>query len=550
MRQHPARFTRRHVLKTGAVALAATTLPSRWAAATPHGDSPRALLPETTLANVMGPDVLEAALHAAITAGATYADVHVIHTRREEWQYFVGLDYPAPWWDTTLGLGVRALVKGYWGFVGLDGVVTPEMAAAAGRTAATQATLAATGKPRIVALAPTPVVTGTWTTPIDIDPFTVSLEEKADVIGALNDDIERLSINFGVGTLLTLIRQDRTFASSEGSVTTQTLYQIGGTVSVTAPRDWRTNLSGHRASDVFTMTGAGWEYVRQASVAVREEAPRLIEDALGSRRPKPVDVGRYDLVFDAKAIANILGTSIGVATEVDRAMGYEANRVGTSYLSDPLAMLGTYTVGSPHLTVTANRSMPGGAATLQWDDEGVVPRETTLVEHGILTDYQTTREAASWLAPYYQQIGTPVVSNGCAGMYGATDFMQQHSPNLVLQPGPHEVSFAELVKQTKKGLAIVGGESFADQQVLNGYGSGEIVYEIVHGKLAGTISGAQFVYRSPEFWKGLVAVGGARSAQTFGQWRSRNGWQGTLQSITAVPVLITGVAVMDMLRQV
>jgi len=532
------------LLKTGSIALAATALPYQFADAASVGEIDRSPLRRAEI-----PELLSAALHAANAAGATYADVHVLSTRREEWQYFVGLDYPAPWWDTTLGFSVRALVKGYWGFVGIDGVVTADIAAAAGRDAATQAALAARGKPRVAELASTPVVTGTWTMPVAIDPFTVSLEEKADVIGALNDDIERLHDGVGVGTLLTLSKQHRIFASSDGSYTTQTLYHTGGSLSVTVPRDWRSGLSGHRSADVFSVAGAGWEYVQQAGVAVRDAAPQLIEDALGSRRPKPVEVGRYDIVFDAKAIANILGTSIGVATELDRAMGYEANGVGTSYLDDPLAMLGTYKVGSPQLTVTANRSMPGCAATVQWDDEGVVPRETTLITDGILTDYQTTREAASWLAPYYQQHGTSVVSNGCAGMYEATDFMRQHSPNLVMRPGPHALSFADLVKNTKRGLAIVGGDWFVDQQLLNGTGSGEIVYEIVNGKLVGTISGAQVVYRSPNFWKGLVALGGATNAQTFGHWRVRDSYRGTFHSITAVPVLITGVAVTDLTRQ-
>jgi len=564
MRQYPARVTpvtRRQFLQTGSVALAVTTLPPRSAGAAPsvnRGDN-RSDIGQPCVNPLMPPsavtDLLDAALRAAKAAGATYADVHLMDTRREEWQAFVGLDARAPWWDTSLGFGVRALVKGSWGFVGLDGVVTPDVAATAGRNAANQAATAATGTPRTVELAPTPVVTGSWTTPIEIDPFTVSLEEKADLIGALNDDIERLSYQVGVGTTFTLSKQHRSFASSEGSSTTQTLYHTGAWLSVDVPRDWQTGLSGHRSADAFSMVGAGWEYLRQAAVTVRDDAPRLIEEALGSRRPKPIDVGRYDLVFDANAIASILGTSIGVATELDRAMGYEANGVGTSYLSDPLTMLGTYKVGSPLLTVTANRSMPGGAATLQWDEEGVAPREITLVNEGILTDYQTTREAASWLAPYYQQIGHPVASNGCAGMYEATDFMQQHSPNLVMRPGPHALSFADLVKNTKRGLAIVGGTSYlggmsySDQQVLNGRGSGEIVYEIVNGKLAGTISGAEFVYRSPEFWKGLAAVGGAASARTFGIRRSRtNGWRGTFHSVTAVPVLVTGVAVSDVLR--
>lgn len=491
----------------------------------------------------------DTAINAAVAAGASYADVHVIHTRYEEIGYYApGARIQGPDRRSTIGFGVRALVRGYWGFSGLDGMITTDVAARAGRDAANQAAMSATGKPRTVELASMPVATGSWVMPVEIDPFTVSQEEKADYLNTVCETVHSLRDGVGMMAEARMQKQERTFVSSEGSYTTQTLYQTGAWLTLDVWPDWMTELSGRRSIDFVSVAGAGWEYLRNAPV--RERVSRVIEEALSMRRPKPVDVGRYDLVLDAKAMADLIGTSVGVATELDRAMGYEANGVGTSYLAEPLDMLGNFKMGSSLLTVTANRSMPNGAATVKWDDEGVEPRETTLVKNGILTDFQTTREAASWLAAYYQKLGKPVASNGCAGMYAATSPMQQVSPNLVVQPGAHAVTFDDLVKDTKKGIAIVGGYSGSDQQVLNGYGMGQIVYEIADGKVVGTFSRAQYLYRSPDFWKNLIALGGERSAEAFGFERSRDSYDNrAAHTIVAVPAKVTGVAVVDYSRQ-
>jgi len=548
---HP--LTRRRFIEAGSMALAAATFAKRLSAMR-AGDAHQPL----TLDDPVLKQIADAALNAATSAGAQYADVRIMHTRYEDWGTFYGmpgfpkeLGFYEPSRYAKIGVGVRALVNGYWGVAGLDGVITPDVAAKAGRDAARQAAMAATGKPRIVELAPAPVATGSWVMPVEVDPFTVSLEEKADFVDALIDNVRSLQYGVGIDATLYFIKQERTFASSEGAYTTQTVYNTNAQCYLWVPNDWMTELAGVRSLDCFwgAGAGAGWEHIRD--MPVREQIVHAIDQAMSMRRPKPIDVGRYDVVFDARSMANLLGTSIGVATELDRAMGYRANDEGTSYLSDPLGMLGTYKIGSPLVTVTANRSMPGGCATVRWDDEGVAPRETTLVQDGILTDFQTTREGASWLAPFYRKRGKTVASNGCAGVYGPTDPLQQVSPNLVMQPGRDDTSFDELVRSTEKGLAIVGTWGSPDQQVLNGAGRSEIVYEIHKGKITGTFKDVVFLYRAPEFWRNVVAIGGARSAQRFGfnRWRKNEENDRTMQTIAAVPAKVKNVAVVDQMRK-
>ncbi len=159
----------------------------------------------------------------------------------------------------------------------------------------------------------------------------------------------------------------------------------------------------------------GWELFRDRPLV---EEMRARVDAMRAylQLPvKPIEVGRYDVMLDAYSVANIVYPTIGLATELDTAMGYEANADGTSYITAPLEMLSTFKMGAPALTITANRSEPGGATTVKWDDEGVEPDICTLVKDGVLHDFQTTRESAGWLKDAYLKAGRSVIrSHGFA----------------------------------------------------------------------------------------------------------------------------------------
>jgi TldD protein len=537
---------RRQFVQMGATALAATALSPRsgYAASSRWQDA------GTWLADT-DPDWRSLAAHAldaASGAGAQYADLRFRVTRLEDWDLFMGTDYPAPETTARVGVGVRVLIDGYWGFAGMTGLPTPPDMARLGQQAATQAGTLARGKSRRVELAPTPVVTdGRWIMPVQVDPFTVPWQEKVDYIDGMSDFIARQPFGAGTTTRLRFAKDERIFASTDNSFFAQTVFTTGATMRVGVGQDWMTERFGSRSVDFLTPAGAGWEYVVNAPF--EERAYALVEEARRSRRPKPVELGRYDVVFDAVALAGILDATIGPATELDRAMGYEANNGGTSFLNAPLDMLGTYRLASPLVTVMANRSMPGGAATVKWDDEGVEPDEFTLVKDGVLTDFQTTRESASWMASYYQKIGRPLRSHGCAGCDEATIPSSLWPPNFVLAPGVQHVSFDDLVAETKKGLAVVGGQSWADQQALNGTTSGDLVYEIRDGKLGQPLDAAEITWRAPEFWRNVVALGGAGSVRHVGMERGRDYAHRIPHTVAAVPAKVTQLALMGARRR-
>ena len=537
----------------GAAAVAAAALPRSVRAMVdstirgiPAGDASPA---ELTIDDPLVKSLALRAIDAARGAGATYADVRLTRTESQSF-----LDGPSRFWDDreTLAIGVRALVNGYWGFAASP-VWSNEEAVVLAQEAVAQAKANATGAPRTVELGTIPAASGSWVMPVQIDPFAMPLEEKIDFLASWTRLAREYHsrITLPMATVV-LARQARAVATSEGAYFTQTVYSSEGEFRFKVRhRSWQERGTARAAARGMTASGRGWEMFRDADPCA--QIPRMFEDAdeLVHAPHKPVDLGRFDIVFAAPVVATLVDKTIGVATELDRALGYEANAGGTSYLSNPLAMLGAYKVGNPLVTVTGNRSVQGGLATVRWDDEGVTPNDMTLVRDGIAVDFQTTREQSAWLAPWYQRQNTPVRSHGCAGAASAMDITMQSPPNLALRPTETATTFADLIAGTKKGIAIYESDVHTDHQARTGTTGGETVFrEIVNGKVGAVIAGGAILFNTSELWNNVTGIGGASGVEWLG-CRRRKGQpeQNTQHSVSAVPMAVKELAIVDEQRK-
>ncbi len=499
-------------------------------------------------------ELAAAALDAATAAGASYADVRFTLTRVESigangFLWFVSD-------DAESGLvGVRALADGAWGFAASPVWTTDEVARLA-RDAATQAAHNARSRRRRVVLGDhVPAAMGEYTTPIRRDPFTVSLPEKVETLLAFNEIPTRADVDVPVQASISVEhrRQQRTFASTEGAYASQTLYTSHPAYSI---RVGAGGPSVERKGDRPQPAAGGWEVLAEAPIA--DDVPGLLDDAEQMLRARPVSPDRYDVVFDAIVTAQILAQTIGVAAELDRVLGFEANAGGTTYLAPPLEILGHLALGPALLNVAADRSRPGGLATVRWDDDGVAPDEYSLVKDGVVVDYQTTRELAPVLASWYARSGRAVRSHGCAASEDALRFPTVQTPNLTLAPGHADATIDDLAAELGHGLVVrglegslgFGGGVTVDRQQLNGEINGNMVYEVRGGKRIGCVRNSQCLFRAPELWKSLAAVGGQRS-QLRSAWIARKGQpaQQLAFSVTAVPALFRRVAVTDALRK-
>jgi len=554
--------TRRDFLATTSLALVSPLLGARHGHLHGHtqllpADAGRSRLPATAwLPNAMPGDALRAlathAINAAKEAGATYADVRVAE-RHSMTMLLSPAEprLPQPRLEVTVSYGVRVVVDGASAFV-YGSTPSPDAVAAAARnavrTARGYARRDAQKTTHRIELAPIPVVTGEWTTPHELDPFTVPLEDHAAVLGAYRAASIRVAHGRdtpGFGVNLDWTREQRVFASTEGALVTQMLFSSAPSMLVMG----NFGLGGSGISltslmipDLMPMSG-GFETV--TNPARQDSIKRVTEEAvqLASLPRRMVDVGRYPVVFDGMTFGAILGQTVGPALELDRVAGFERDAGGDSFLK--LSTLGTQ-IASPLLSVTANRTPPSVVA-VQWDDDGVAPREYTCIRDGRLVDYHTSRQTAPILDDWYKTQGIPRRSNGCAVAPHADYPVMVRAPHLTVAPTARTASLAELCRDLGRGLLIRGMPHVStDQQFVSAsmslrnseFGACEM-FEIERGVPVRSIHGNAVEFATSKFLKALVALGDATTTQSTAlSFYKGNPWKGALQSVTAPAAVV------------
>ena len=444
------------------------------------------------------------ALDAAKLAGASYADVRISRNRNQslatrERQITNLAD------NETYGFGVRVLAGGGWGFAASRELSLDEAAVVA-RQAVAQAKANASAQLRPVVLAPVErYPDATWRSPVQVDPFDVPIEDKVALMLAANEAALGVQGARFVNMNMFFLREEKTFASTEGTFTHQTIYRSFPRMTITAV--------GNNEFQTLTSTdvqprGLGYEHVRDSKFV--ENAPRWAETAVKKLTAKPVQPGRYDLVLLPTHLWLTIHESIAHPTELDRIMGYEANFAGTSFISPPEQFLGKFRYGPEIMNVQGERSSPGGLSTVGWDDEGVKPDDYLIVKSGTLNDLQTTREQAPLLADWYRQSGKPVRSHGNSYAESWSNVQFQRMPNVNLLPHPtRDVPLDELIGGVGNGILIDGDGSFSiDQQRYNAQFGGQAYNEIKNGKVGAMLKDVAYQIRTPEFWNALDGIGG------------------------------------------
>jgi len=490
---------RREFLKHGALIGAAAA-----AGCAPARVDPRAgVLPA---ADASARELMMRALDAARAAGTDYADVRISRNRNQgiqtREQRVTGLSD-----NETMGIGVRVLAGGAWGFASTRDMDTASVERAA-RAAVAQARANRAALRRPVELAPAErVADGRWRAPAQIDPFDVPIEQKVEILLAANRAALGVAGARFVNSSMFFLREEKSFASTEGTFTHQTLFRALPRMTVTAVAPDGSDFQSRTSTDVQPM-GLGWEHVVAADMV--GNAPRWAEDAVRKLSARPVEPGTYDLVLLPSHLWLTIHESIAHPTELDRIVGYEANFAGTSFISPIDQFLGSFRYGPDFMNVQAERSAHGALSVAGWDDEGVAPREYLIVRDGILWDLQTTRELVRYMEPWYRRSNQPMTSHGQSYAQSWADVQFQRMPNINLLPYPdRDVPLEELISGVRRGILIDGEGSFSiDQQRYNAQFGGQVFHEIRDGRITGMLKDVAYQIRTPEFWNSMDLIGG------------------------------------------
>jgi len=442
-------------------------------------------------------ELAEAAISAALAAGASYADLRIQRISTEIIQLRDG-ELETSVINREIGLAVRVIVAGTWGFSSHP-ELSPYAAAATARRAVHVATVLAPLNKERVALAPEPVYAdASWVSHYDIDPFLVPTPEK---IAVLKDYSGRLLDADGVNHVsagLTAVKEQTFYADTFGSwITQQRVRVMPSLEAVTVDADAGTFDS---MRTLAPPTARGWEAVAGDEVwnwtDELAELPSLLAEKV---RAPSVMPGPTDLVIDPTNLWLTIHESIGHATEYDRAIGYEAAYAGTSFATPD--KLGTMQYGSSVMNVTADRTVEFGLASVGYDDEGVASQSWDLVRDGVFVGYQLDRVFAPRLGEQR--------SNGCSYADSPHHVPIQRMANVSLQPGADDLSTADLIGRVDDGIYIVGDKSWSiDMQRYNFQFTGQRFYRIRDGALYGQLRDVAYQATTTDFWNSMEAVGG------------------------------------------
>ncbi len=466
-------------------------------------------------------DLALEALNAAQAAGASYADARIGRYRRQSVntreRNVSGVSD-----SESFGIGIRAIVGGSWGFASTSSM-TKESIGRAAQEAVRLAKAARAVQKRPVVLAPVAAVKGTWRTPIRRDPVDVPIEEKVALLLAANEAALKVPKIRFVNSGLQLLREEKTLATTDGTLVTQTYVRVGPQFSATAIGDG----DFQSYTEELAPRGSGWEYIE--SLNMPGNAEKWAALAAEKLTAKSVEVGRYDLILDPTNLWLTIHESIGHPTELDRAMGYEANYAGTSFIAPPEKFLNKFRYGRDFMNVQADRTQEDSLSRTMWDDEGVPAEKWMIVDKGIFKDYQTTREQAAWIAPL-----TGVnKSHGCSFADSWASVQFQRMPNISLMPGEQDIDIDDIVAATEKGIVVKNRGSWSiDHQRFNFQFSGQAYYEVKNGKITGMLKDVAYQSRTPDFWNSMDMIGGQKSYWLGGSFGDGKGQPGQSNSVS------------------
>jgi TldD protein len=434
-------------------------------------------------------DLTDHALNVAKLAGARYADIRILD-RREQVVSVKNGNVDGVGDQDSQGFGVRVLVDNSWGFASSAYVARDEVERVTS-LAVKIARASALVPGENVDLGPGISSTGKYTTPFQVDPFSVSLEEKLDLLFRA-DAIMRHNAGVKVVESNALaVRTHKFFANTDGAFVEQTVYETGGAIAATSVNDTEVQIRSHPNSFRYQGTG-GWEYVTKADLVGNAE--RVAEEAVKLMFADVCPSRQTTLILGSSQLALQIHESCGHPAELDRVYGTEAAFAGRSFLTTDKR--NNYRYGSDLVNLTADSVRSTGLGTFGWDDEGVPASSTPLVKNGEFVGYLMSRETAAKLG---------LRSNGCMRGEGWNRIPLIRMTNVSLEPGTWKLE--DLIADTDDGIYMETNRSWSiDDMRLNFQFGTEVGYEIKHGKRGRLLKNCTYAGITPDFWNSCDAI--------------------------------------------
>ncbi len=466
--------------------------------------------------------VRSAALERASSLGCSHAELRVERIRSQALSLRdAKVETTAD--DVELGMGIRVVHDGVIGFA-----ATAELHPKAASELAEQATalavaVSAAATERVELADERGAGEVEWVSEYDVDPTSVSLSDKVALLEAWSNRVLSAPGVDHVTTYVLAVAEDKHFADLAGTIATQRRVRVHPVLEALAVN--RTTGEFETMRTIAAPVARGWEYLQGNGGWDPDAELAELPDLLAAKVAAPsVEPGLYDLVIDPSNLFLTIHESIGHATELDRALGYEAAYAGTSFAT--FDKLGTLEYGSEIMNVTGDRTTPHGLATVGYDDEGVASQSFDIIRNGVLVGYQLDRRMAA-----ANGLGR---SNGCAFADSPFHVPIQRMANVSLRPADSDgPTTADLISSTDRGIYIVGDKSWSiDMQRHNFQFTGQRFFLIDKGRVKGQVKDVAYQSRTTDFWGSMDAVGGTSTYVLGGAFNCGKGQPGQVAPVS------------------
>ncbi|HLW82393.1 MAG TPA: TldD/PmbA family protein [Candidatus Acidoferrales bacterium] len=433
------------------------------------------------------------AIDTAKRRGASYADARVMDIRQRDISTKNG-EVGTLMENESLGIGVRVVAGGAWGFASTDRLTREGVQACAAEAVAI-AKASAMAKRENVSLAPEKSYVDTWQNPFLKDPFRIPVERQIDVLLAADKAMLRVKgITLAEGSM-SFKRIEQLFVSSIGSSIHQVKMQSGAGIVATSyagteiqKRSYPNSFGGQHALQ-------GYELVESFDLA--GNAPRIAEECVALHSAAQCPEGTRTIILGGSQLGLQIHESIGHPIELDRVLGQEANFAGMSFLTvDKLRKL---KYGSDIVNVVADARLEHGPGlgTFAYDDEGVPAQCTPIITDGLFTGYLSNRETAASIGENR--------SNGTMRTESWNRLPIIRMTNISILP--REWKYEDLIADTDDAILMETNRSWSiDDRRYQFQFSTEIGWEIKGGKRGRMIKNPSYSGITTEFWNSCDAV--------------------------------------------
>jgi TldD protein len=433
------------------------------------------------------------AIDTAKVRGATFADARVMDIRHRDVSTKNG-EVGNLSESESLGIGIRVIAGGAWGFAATDRLTREGIQACAAEAVAI-AKASALAKTHDAVLAPEGPHVDTWQGPFIKDPFRIPVERQIDVLLAADKEMRKVKgVTLAEGSM-SFRRIEQFYASTEGSAIYQLKMLSGAGIVATTfagseiqKRSYPNSFGGQHMQQ-------GYELVESLDLVAN--AQRIAEESVALHSAPQCPEGTSTIILESAQLGLQIHESVGHPIELDRVLGMEANFAGLSFLT--LDKLRTLRYGSDIVNVVADARLEHGPGlgTFGYDDEGVPAQCTPIISNGLFTGYLSNRETAAAIGEKR--------SGGTMRAESWANLPIIRMTNISLLPGSWK--YDDLIADTDDAILMSTNRSWSiDDHRYQFQFSTEIGWEVKNGKIGRMLKNPSYSGITTEFWGSCDAI--------------------------------------------